>query len=78
MQMKGGRQSSVIELISGLPPAGALKKNQSLESQKAIKEPFIFAINDQELEMNNIENSLILATKVGPEQWIRIWNYNII
>jgi len=35
-----------------------------------INEPFIFALNDQELELNGIENSIILAAQVQKSDWI--------
>lgn len=60
--MKGGCQSAIIEMISGIPSQSALINNS--KCTLTIDEPFIFALNDQDLEFNQIENSLILAAEI--------------
>jgi len=60
--MKGGCQSAQLELISGLPSKSALVSKA--KCSLTINEPFIFAINDQDLEFNQIEGSLILAAEI--------------
>ena len=42
--MKGGCQSALIELVSGLPPKAALRGSN--KCALTINEPFIFALND--------------------------------
>lgn len=48
--MKGGCQSAMVELISGVAPQASLIPKNSCDL--IIDEPFIFALNDQDLEFN--------------------------
>jgi len=78
-----GLQSSEIALNSGPKPTiGELNliENESFETQnglsigsKTIKimEEFVFAINDQEMEINYIEPPFIIATEVRKTDWIK-------
>ena len=73
LQIKGGCLSCQIEIISGLPTKGQLKHSDQLKEDSIINEPFLFALNDQELEFNKIENSLILVADIQKENWIKVW-----
>jgi hypothetical protein len=50
ISMKGGCQSAMVELISGVAPQASLIPKNSCDL--IIDEPFIFALNDQDLEFN--------------------------
>ena len=45
VMLKGGQQSTQIEMISGLPSKMALKQKDK-PNGLVIEEPFIFALND--------------------------------
>ena len=57
-------------MISGLPPKYSLR-NDVLD-KNIVEEPFIFALNDQELEYQKVSDTIILATKVTKEDWIQV------
>jgi len=66
-QLNGGCFSAQIEAISGLHPEAGLQLELPNLGQMIsgdtiyLNEPFILALNDQKLELNGIENSLMLA-----------------
>ena len=50
--IKGGCFTAQIDLITGLAPAESLQDDFDLKDAIIIDQPFIFALNDQELEIN--------------------------
>ena len=71
VQMKGGIQTSMIELISGVPSQMSLQGRAGAKALH-INEPFIFALNDQELEESQIENSLVIAAEIQKDKWVKL------
>lgn len=84
LQMKGGLQSTDITLVSGSRPLmGSLTSELNNQQQDPasrdsiairdqtiiIKDDFVFAVNDQDLEINRIEPSLMLAAQVTKSDW---------
>lgn len=50
-----------LELITGMPCQGGVRQPIKGPEDAIVNEPYIFAINDQELEYHQLENTLILA-----------------
>lgn len=72
LKISGGNQTADIELISGLPARGAPRQSLAGPDEAIINEPFIFALYDQELELNQIDNALVLAVQVETSDWIKL------
>ena len=77
LQVRGGVQSAEIALISGSRPSTGSLKHDHADSSAAtpgenkgvvirdrtivINDEFVFAVNDQDLEINHIEPSFVIA-----------------
>jgi len=71
--MGGGTTACSIDVRAGMPPEAALKVEFVQAGWSCvINEPFIFALNDQQLEMNNIENTVMIAAKVDKKDWTKV------
>jgi hypothetical protein len=64
-------QSASIELISGVSADMGIKLTDSSQVQ-VVTSDFIFALNDQNLEKNKIENPLIICAEVKKQNWNKI------